>query len=91
MSKGHEGQSCTDAIQEFVISSDRAVTYTEILLGIQSKGDWKVITIWRILISNIVNLVPARYEWPHSHPSLLLRPDGKYELYDRNKHPEIGE
>jgi hypothetical protein len=89
MSKGHEGQSCSEAIHEFVMHSGHAVTYTEILEGVQSKGEWKVITIWRILMSNIVNLVPARYEWPSSHPFLFLRPDGKYELYSKDKHPEI--
>lgn len=91
MSKGYQGQSCSDAIREFVMNSDHPVTYSEIHAGIRAKGDWKDITIWRILMSNIVNLVPARYEWPNSHPFLLLRPDGRYEIYDRTRHPFVME
>ena len=91
MAKGHAGQSCSEAIEDFVRQSDHAVTYSEIHAGIRGKGDWKDITIWRILMSNIVNLVPARYEWPSSHPFLILRPDGRYELFDRSKHPTVVE
>lgn len=91
MSKGYEGQSCSEAIRDFVMHTGHPVTYSEILAGVRRKGEWKEITIWRILMSNIVNLVPARHEWPSSHPFLLLRPDGKYELYDKNKHPEVVE
>ncbi len=89
MAKGYRGQSCSEAIEDFVRHSDHPVTFSEIHSGIRSKGDWKDITIWRIIMSNIVNLVPARHEWPNSHPFLFLRPDGKYEIYDRNKHPEV--
>ena len=91
MSKGYEGQSCSDVIQGFVMQSDHPVTYSDIFQGIRSKGDWKEITIWRIIMSNIVNLVPARYEWKNSHPFLFLRPDGRYEMYDRSKHPPVME
>jgi hypothetical protein len=89
MTKGYDGQSCSEAIELFVKQSDHPLTYSEIHHGISSKGDWKENTIQRIMMSIIVNLVPARYEWPSSHPFLLLRPDGKYEIYDKNKHPAI--
>jgi hypothetical protein len=91
MSKGYAGQSCSEAIQGFVMHSDHPVTYSEIHQGIRSEGDWKDITIWRIIMSNIVNLVPARYEWKNSHPFLFLRPDGRYEMHDGNKHPTVME
>jgi len=91
MAKGYQGQSCSDAIREFVMQSDHPVTYSEIRDGIRSKGTWKEITIWRILMSNIVNLVPARHEWPSSQPFLILRLDGRYEIYDRSKHPTISD
>lgn len=91
MAKGYSGQSCSDAIHSFVRLADHPVSYSEILEGVRRKGDWKEITIWRILMSNIVNLVPARYEWPSSHPFLLLRPDGKYEIYIKDKHPAVVE
>lgn len=91
MAKGYSGQSCSEAIEDFVRNSNHPVSYSEIQQGVRSKGGWKDITIWRVLMSNIVNLVPARYEWPHSHPFLLLRSDGKYELYDRNTHPAVVE
>jgi hypothetical protein len=62
MSKGYKGQSCSEAIQDFLIHTSHPVTYSEILAGVRSDGDWKEITIWRIIMSNIVNLVPARHE-----------------------------
>lgn len=91
MTKGYRGQSCSEAIEAFVRNANRPVSYTEIHEGVRSAGGWKDITIWRILMSNIVNLVPARHEWPNSHPFLLLQPDGKYELYIKSEHPAIVE
>jgi len=87
MAKGYNGQSCSEAIYNFVKLSDHPVSYSEIQKGIRSTGDWKDITIWRITMSNVVNLIPARFEWPSSHPFLFLRSDGKYELYNKDKHP----
>jgi len=89
VSKGFEGQSCSESIEGFVSQAGHPVTYSEIHNGIRSKGNWKDITIWRIIMSNIVNLVPARYEWKNSHPFLFLRPDGRYEMYDSSKHPAV--
>jgi hypothetical protein len=89
MTKGYDGQSCSQAIEEFVRNAARPVSFSEIHAGVREKGDWKDITIWRILMSVIVNLVPARREWTHSHPFLLLRPDGRYEMHDAEKHPEV--
>ncbi len=89
MSKGYGGQSCSEAIEDFVRQSSHPLSYSEIQQGIRTKGSWKEITIWRILMSNVVNLVPARHEWPNSHPFLLLRPDGRYELYNKEIHPTV--
>jgi hypothetical protein len=89
MAKGYQGQSCQEEIYDFVSKAVGPVTYSEIHRAISSKGDWKDHTVWRILMSVIVNLVPARHEWENSHPFLFLRPDGRFELYDKNKHPAV--
>ena len=36
----------------------------------------------------IVNLPPARRHWKNMQPFLFLRPDGRYEICNRAKHPE---
>ncbi len=89
MTKGYRGESCSNAIEDFVRQAGHPVSYSEIHAGVRVKGDWKEITIWRLLMSNIINLVPARYEWPSSRPFLLLRPDGRYELYKKEIHPTV--
>jgi hypothetical protein len=89
MAKGYQGQSCQEAIHDFMIKSVGPVAYSEIHNNIRDKGAWKDHTVWRITMSIIVNLVPARHEWEVSHPFLFLRPDGRFELYDKNKHPAV--
>jgi hypothetical protein len=89
MVKGYQGQSCQEAIFDFVSKTVGPVSYSEIHRNIRSKGAWKDHTVWRIMMSIIVNLVPARHEWENPHPFLFLRPDGRFELYDKNKHPVV--
>jgi len=75
MAKGYAGQSCSEAIEDLIRHAGHPMAYSEIHRGIRSKGDWKEITIWRITMSNIVNLIPARYEWPtpiHSYSCGLM-------------------
>jgi hypothetical protein len=89
MAKGYQGQSCQEEIYDFMSKAVEPVTYSEIYRNIHNEGAWKDHTIWRIIMSIIVNLVPARLEWEMSHPFLFLRPDGRFELYDKNKHPVV--
>lgn len=89
MAKGYQGQSCQEEIYNFVSNAVGPVTYSEIHRALSNKEIGKTITVWRILMSVIVNLIPARHEWESSRPFLFLRPDGRFELYDKNKHPAV--
>ncbi len=87
MTKGNQGQSCSDAIRSSVQYGE-IVTFSEIYSRVRSKGSWKDETIWQHLVGLIVNLPPARRHWPQfTHPFLFLHGDGRYELYDPQKHP----
>ena len=88
MSKGYQGQSCAEAIRECFRFGNEPLSYSEIMAQVRKKGSWKEITIWRHLMSTVVNLIPARYEWKTVRNFLFLRPDGQYELFNKSKHPE---
>jgi hypothetical protein len=87
MTKGNQGQSCADAIKRCFVEDSGPLSYSEIFSQVTKQGEWKDITIWRHLMSTVVNLIPARYEWT-SNKFLFLRPDGRYEIFDSKKHPE---
>ncbi len=87
MAKGYQGQSCADAIRESFHYRVQPLPYSAIIAEVKGKGSWKEITIWRHLMSTVVNLIPARYEWRTTEKFLFLRPDGQYELFSRIKHP----
>ena len=54
---------------------------------VKSKGPWTDDTVWQHLMSCVVNLPPAYRHWSDSRRKfLILREDGKYELYNREKH-----
>jgi glutathione peroxidase-family protein len=59
----------------------------QIMAQVKTKGNWEETTIWRHLMSTVVNLVPAKYEWTNKK-FLFLRLDGRYELYDPQRYPE---
>ena len=63
MVKGYKGQSCAEAIRECFQEHDQPLSYSKIVSQIRQKGSWKEITLWRHLMSTVVNLIPARYEW----------------------------
>jgi len=88
MVKGYKGQSCADAIRECFHHGKQPLSYSQIMTKVKTEGAWKEITIWRHLMSTVVNLIPARYEWKTSRKFLFLRPDGQYELFNKGKHPE---
>lgn len=86
MAKGYQGQSCADAIKSCFSNHSGQLSFSQIMNAVKQKGDWKEITIWRNLMSTVINLIPAKYEWSNEK-FLFLRPDGQYEMYDKNKHP----
>ncbi len=87
MTKGHQGQSCSEAI-ESSLARGEIVTYSELFNRIQRKGSWKKETVWQNLMAFVVNLPPARHHWRSAKPFLFLHGDGRYELYDPQKHPK---
>ena len=87
MTKGNQGQSCADAIKACFKGGMMTLSYSQIFSDVKRQGLWKETTIWRHLMSTVVNLIPARYEWTNDK-FLFLRPDGQYEIYDESKHPK---
>ncbi len=86
--KGHQGESCYESIRE-VLKTGEIVSFTELYKRIKKKAEWKDNTIWRHLMSVLVNLPPARREWKHIKPFVFLHADGRYEIYDPQKHPQV--
>jgi hypothetical protein len=87
MTKGFRGQSCSDAIKSCFSETEEPLAFSQIMASVKKQGSWKDTTIWRHLMSTVVNLIPARYEWTNDK-FLFLRPDGRYELFNQGKHPE---
>lgn len=87
MPKGNKGQSCGEAIHDCFSDKSEVLSFSQLMEAVQKQGDWKKTTIWRHMMSTVVNLIPARYEWTNDK-FLFLRPDGRYELYDEKKHPK---
>ncbi len=87
MTKGKQGQSCAETIKRCFVGVPGPLSYSQIFGQVKQQGEWKDITIWRHLMSTVVNLIPARFEWTNEK-FLFLRPDGQYEIYDSEKHPK---
>jgi hypothetical protein len=90
MAKGYQGESCGDAIRSLLIPNE-VVTFSELFKRVKQKGTWKDDSIWQDMMANIVNLPPARYHWKSNKPFLFIHGDGRYELYDPQKHPKVVE
>ena len=88
MTKGFEGQSCSEAINQSV-GKRETLAFDELFQRVKKRGGWKDETIWQHLMGLIVNLPPARLHWKSMDPFLFLRPDGQYELYDADTHPPV--
>jgi hypothetical protein len=88
MAKGLRGESCHAAIRT-VLKVGEIVTYTELYKRIKKRGTWKDETVWQNMMSVVVNLPPARRYWEPIEPFLFLHPDGRYEVYDSQKHPQV--
>ena len=87
MTKGNQGESCAEAVRSSLKPGEVAA-FSELYKRVKQKGDWKDETIWQHLIGLIVNLPPARHHWKTAVPFLFLHGDGRYEIYDPQKHPK---
>ncbi len=90
MAKGKQGESCSDAVRASLRPGE-IVTFSELYTRIKQKGSWKDETVWQHLMGLIVNLPPARRHWKTVKPFLFIHGDGRYELYDPQRHPKIVE
>lgn len=88
MTKGYKGESCSEVIKNCFKDGKQTLSYSQIFSSVRSQGDWTDTTICRHLMSTVVNLIPARFEWVSTEKFLFLRPDGRYELYNESIHPE---
>ena len=87
MAKGYRGQSCAEAIR-VSFEPGEVVPFSRLYQRVKRRGDWKDSTIWQHLMALVVNLPPARHYWKSSRPFLFLHPDGRYEIYNPDKHPK---
>lgn len=88
MTKGNQGESCSDAIRSS-LKPGEVVTFSELCERVKQKGSWKDESLWQNMMAHVVNLPPARHHWQSSKPFLFLHGDGRYELYNPNKHPQV--
>ena len=88
MTKGYAGETCAEAIRS-ILKPDEVLSFSQLFDEVKQKGSWKDETIWQHLMLLIVNLPPARYHWKTSKPFLFLHEDGKYELFNPKKHPQV--
>ena len=86
--KGFRGETCAEAIRDSLALGEIA-SFTEIYDRVKERGAWKDEAIWQHLMSCVVNLPPARKHWKSTRPFLLVHPDGKYELYNPQRHPKV--
>ena len=80
--------TCREAIKKAILElGGGPVTAEELFSKVRSMGDWSDDTIWQHLMWLVVNLPPAYRHWPNAPERFLfLREDGRYELYDPEKH-----
>ncbi len=62
------------------------LTYAEVFERVKAKGDWTDDNIDQNLMAPLVNLAPAARHWGGDR-FLFVHPDGRFELYNKNKHP----
>ena len=80
--------TCREAVKKAILKlGGGPVTAEELFNKVRSMGDWSNDTIWQHLMWLTVNLPPAYRHWPNAPERFLfLREDGKYELYNPEKH-----
>ncbi|RLE66704.1 MAG: hypothetical protein DRJ47_01670 [Thermoprotei archaeon] len=80
--------SCREAVKKAILElGGGPVTAEELFSKVKAMGSWSDDTIWQHLMSLVINLPPAYKHWPNTPERFLfLRDDGKYEIYDPDKH-----
>lgn len=86
--KSRFGQTCAEAIRDSLRPGE-LTTFGQLVQRVKQRGRWKDDTIWQHLMACVVNLPPARMHWKSAEPFLAVHLDGRYELYDPGRHPEI--
>lgn len=86
MTSGLNGESCAEAIRASIHPGEK-ISFGELFRRTKRRGTWTDRTVQLHLMQLVVNLPPARLEWPRANPFLLLNPDATYELYDPKRHP----
>lgn len=86
--KGHRRETCAEAIRDSLKPRELA-TFGELDQRVRQRGAWKDETIWQNLMACVVNLPPARRHWKSVEPFPVVHMDGRYELYDPNRHPKV--
>ena len=79
--------TCVEATKSCFKDRSTVLKTSEIIAAVQKKGNWKESTIWRGLMSNVVDLPPVRKGWPSNKLFLLVKDDCRYELHDNLRHP----
>jgi hypothetical protein len=88
MGKGYHNETCAEAVRA-ALRPGEVITFSELFGRVKRRGHWRDSTVWQHLMSLVVNLPPAKHQWPSANPFLFLRGDGQYELYDLAVHPQV--
>jgi hypothetical protein len=88
--KGYRGETCAEALR-VSLKPGELVRFSELYSRVRTLGAWKDEAIWQHMMSCVVNMPPARRHWRSAEPFLILRLDGRYELHDGSRHPQIVE
>lgn len=89
--KGLDGRGLADNIRS-LMSFGKAYRYSALKKRVKKRGYWSDQAICQYFMSYVVNLPASRDRWPgleRAKTFLFLRGDGRYELYDSNRHPKI--
>jgi hypothetical protein len=87
--KGVNGQTCEQLIHKAITQVGSPCDSDNLFEEVKRKWTGKDDAIWQHLMSCVVNLPPAYFHWPKKKEEdrfLLLREDGRYELYNPSKH-----
>jgi hypothetical protein len=90
MPKGYKGETCAEAYKASITHGE-ALRFSELVKRVAKRGPWKEETLVQHGMQLVVNLPPARIHWKSAKPFLLVRADGRYELYDAKRHPKVEE
>ncbi len=90
-----ERPTCREAIRHIMEEEGGGpASYSLLESELMGMDRWSKHTIYQQLMAVVINLPPAYRRWPSKRERFLfLREDGRYELYDRERHGiyELGE